>query len=220
MHDEALEAKVRFEAAKKSRNIICVTNRTLCKGDFLKRIEETASCGVGAIILREKDLSENEYRKTAEKFIWICRKYNVEAILHTFVDTAVELGVPSLHLSLETFKNLDENKRLLFKKIGVSCHSAADAAEAEKLGAAYITFGHIFATDCKKGLEPRGVDALKNVCDTVKIPVYAIGGISCGNIESVFRSGASGACIMSGFMKCENVKNFMDTMLGEKCDNV
>ena len=196
--------------------ILCVTNRSLCEGDFFERIDRIASCGVKALILREKDTSAEEYRNMAEKFVGICRKHKVEAVLHSFVDVAIELGVPNIHLSLEAFRKLDEEKKRAFKKIGVSCHSVDDALEAERLGAAYITFGHVFATDCKKGLYPRGVRALKNVCDAVKIPVYAIGGINCGNIGLVFENGAGGACVMSGFMKCECVKDFMGKLIEEK----
>ena len=199
-----------------SRNIICVTNRSLCEGEFLKRIENVASCGVKAIILREKDLSAEEYRNLAEKFVGICRKHKVEAVLHSFSDVAIELGVPVIHMSLEAFRKLDEEKKLAFKKIGVSCHSVDDALEAEMLGAAYVTFGHVFATDCKKGLEPRGVKALKKVCEAVKIPVYAIGGINIENIGLVFENGAGGVCVMSGFMKCEKVNDFMKKLVGEK----
>lgn len=199
-----------------SRNIICVTNRSLCEGEFLKRIEDVASCGVKAIILREKDLSAEEYRNLAEKFVDICRKYKVEAVLHSFADVAIGLGVPAIHLSLEALRKLDEERMKCFEKIGVSCHSVDDALEAERLGAAYVTFGHVFATDCKKGLEPRGVKALKNVCDAVKIPVYAIGGINIENIGLVFENGAVGACVMSGSMKCEKVNDFMKKLVGEK----
>ena len=198
------------------RNILCVTNRSLCEGDFWKRIEEIASSGVKAIILREKDTSEEEYRILAEKFVGICRKYKTEAVLHSFADVAVGLGVPAIHLSLEAFRNLDESKKNRFEKIGVSCHSVDDALEAERLGAAYVTFGHVFATDCKKGLEPRGLSALKKVCEAVKIPVYAIGGINCENIGLVFENGASGACVMSGFMKCESVNDFMKKLIEVK----
>ena len=197
-------------------NIICVTNRSLCEGEFLKRIEDVASCGVKAIILREKDLSAEEYRNLAEKFVGICRKHKVEAVLHSFADVAIELGVPAIHLSLEALRKLDEERMKRFEKIGVSCHSVDDAVEAERLGAAYITFGHVFATDCKKGLDPRGVKALKKVCEAVKIPLYAIGGINIENIGLVFENGASGACVMSGFMACESVKDFMKKLVGEK----
>ena len=184
-------------------NIICVTNRHLCEGDFFERIEKIACSGVTAMILREKDLSEREYSDLAKKFTEICEKHKVEAILHTYVDTAIKLGVRSIHLPLPVFKDLSGEKKNFFRKIGVSCHSVEDALEAEKLGASYITFGHVFATDCKKGLLPRGIDALKNVCKAVKIPVYAIGGVDKKNIASVIEAGAAGACIMSGFMKGE-----------------
>ena len=196
--------------------ILCVTNRSLCEGDFFERIDRIASCGVKALILREKDLSAEEYRNLAEKFVGICRKHKVEAVLHTFVEVASGLGVPAIHLSLEAFRKLDEGKKKTFKKIGVSCHSVEDALEAERLGAAYVTFGHVFATDCKKGLEPRGLSALKKVCDAVRIPVYAIGGINCENIGLVFENGAEGACIMSGFMKCPDAAGFVGKLIEEK----
>lgn len=184
-------------------DMICVTNRHLCEGDFFERIEKIACSGVTAMILREKDLSEREYSDLAKKFTEICEKHKVEAILHTYVDTAIKLGVRSIHLPLPVFKDLSGEKKCFFRKIGASCHSVEDAVMAEKLGASYITFGHVFATDCKKGLLPRGIEALKNVCKAVKIPVYAIGGIDKRNIGSVIEAGAAGACIMSGFMKGE-----------------
>ncbi|MBR4490734.1 thiamine phosphate synthase [bacterium] len=199
-----------------NRNILCVTNRSICEGDFLKRIEDIASCGVKAIILREKDLSAEEYRNLAEKFTEICKKHKIEAVLHTYTDVAIGLGVKSIHLPLPVFKDLSGEKKSFFEKTGVSCHSVEDALEAEKLGASYITFGHVFATDCKKGLEPRGLSALKKVCEAVKIPVYAIGGINCENIGLVFENGAGGACIMSGFMKCRDVAGFVGKLIGVK----
>ena len=68
------------------------------------------------------------------------------------------------------------------------------------LGADYLTAGHIFPTDCKKGLAPRGIDFLQNICQTVQVPVFGIGGIHPGNIEQVLDAGASGVCMMSEMM--------------------
>ena len=73
--------------------------------------------------------------------------------------------------------------------------------EAERLGAAYVTAGHIFTTDCKKGLPPRGLEFLTDVVNAVKIPVYGIGGIDEENITKIMECGAAGGCMMSGFMK-------------------
>ena len=76
------------------------------------------------------------------------------------------------------------------------------ARAAEKLGCTYITAGHGFATDCKKGLAPRGLDFLQAVCRAVDLPVWAIGGITPENFPSVRAAGARGGCVMSGLMTC------------------
>ena len=87
-----------------------------------------------------------------------------------------------------------------FLAVGCSVHSVEEAKEAQKLGATYLTAGHIYTTDCKKGLPPRGLDFLREICNAVTIPVYAIGGIHAGTrqIQEVMDCGASGACIMYG----------------------
>ena len=190
-------------------DILCVTNRTLCREDFLKRVEMIAANNPKGIILREKDLSEKEYKELAEKVLVICKTYDVPCMLHSFIDVAMELGAENIHLPLHILRKVDEKTKETFKIIGVSCHSVEEAIEAERLGCTYITAGHVFVTDCKKGLAPRGLEFLQNVCESVSIPVYAIGGISSENINAVRKVGAAGACVMSGLMRCENVKETM-----------
>lgn len=75
--------------------------------------------------------------------------------------------------------------------------------EAVALGADYLTAGHIYQTDCKKGVPPRGLSFLREVCREIEVPVYAIGGIGLckAQIEEVMAAGAKGACIMSGMMQ-------------------
>ncbi len=87
------------------------------------------------------------------------------------------------------------------KRIGTSIHSVEDAVFAESHGADYITAGHIFTTDCKKGLPGRGIDWLKSICHAVSIPVYAIGGISDANISMLSDCNIAGYCMMSASMR-------------------
>lgn len=190
-------------------DILCVTNRTLCRENFLERVEEIAANHPKGIILREKDLIEEEYKRLAEEVLHLCKKYEVPCILHSFVDAAMELGAENIHLPLYILRKMDEKKKETFKIIGASCHSVEEAQEAERLGCTYITAGHVFVTDCKKGLAPRGLDFLKNVVESVSIPVYGIGGIDNENINEVRNTGGAGAGIMSGLMRCENVKETM-----------
>lgn len=190
-------------------DIICITNRKICKEDFLTRIEKIASANPFAIILREKDLDESEYKELAEKVLKIGKKYNTEIILHNYAQIAVELNCKAIHMPLSELKKLDKDVLKNFSVIGASCHSIDDVENAVKLGCTYVTAGHIFATDCKKGVPPRGTEFLKSICDFSPVPVYAIGGIDSDNYNQIKSCGAAGACVMSSAMLCDNVSDFL-----------
>lgn len=189
--------------------LLCVTNRKLVKEDFIQRIEAIAACRPDGIILREKDMDSEEYKSLAIEVIGICGKYNTTCILHGHVETALELGWDNIHIPLQDLIKLSSEIRSKFKLLGSSCHSISQAKECEKLGCNYAIAGHIFDTDCKKGLPGRGVEFYKEVCDRVNIPIFAIGGISPANYRLLANCNGAGICIMSGGMECENVKEYL-----------
>ena len=196
-------------------DILCVTSRALCADDFLGRIGRIAAARPAGILLREKDLPEGEYKALAQRVLRICERHRVPCILHTFADAAAELGAGALHVPLPVLREMTAGQKGRFTTLGASCHSVEDALEAQRLGCTYITAGHIFDTDCKKDLPGRGLEFLKAVCESVSIPVYAIGGIRVENIAAVRRAGAKGACVMSGLMQCADVENYLKSFGGE-----
>ena len=167
--------------------IVCVTSRKLCEKPLEKRLGELAKLGLRNVILREKDLSEEEYIALAKKIMPIP---DIELTLHNFPNAARRLSINRIHLPLSmlTVELCEE-----FETVGASVHSVEEAHRAEQLGASYIIAGHIFATDCKRDLPPRGLEFLDSVCRAVKIPVYAIGGITPENLQAVLSTGAKGA---------------------------
>ena len=195
-----------------------ISNRKLCENENLeKQIEKIFSAyqrkiilenfEIIALTLREKDLYKNEYLKLVEKIYPICQKYRIDLILHQNYDLVLEdkYNIEGIHLSYNTFKSLNKNirKELIkkYKKIGVSIHSIDEAKEVENLGATYIVAGHIFKTDCKKDLEPRGLKFIQELSLILTIPIFAIGGINQENSHLVINSGAFGVCMMSSLMK-------------------
>ena len=195
-----------------------ISNRKLCENENLeKQIEKIFSAykrkiiledfEVVALTLREKDLYKNEYLKLVEKIYPICQKYRIDLILHQNYDLRLDnkYNIKGLHLSYNTFKSLNKNIReeliKKYKKIGVSIHSIDEAKEVENLGATYIVAGHIFKTDCKKDLEPRGLKFIQELSLILTIPIFAIGGINQENSHLVINSGAFGVCMMSSLMK-------------------
>lgn len=186
--------------------VIAVTNRKLVKRDFEDQIRIVCSVHPKAIVLREKDLTPDEYFDLAGRVDEICRLYHVPLILHNFADVAEKMGKTRIQLPLPVLKGLSEKEKLKFERIGTSVHSVEEAAEAVGCGADYLVAGHIFTTECKKGVPPRGLDFLKAVCSRVSVPVYGIGGIKRDEkqIASVIDAGAAGVCIMSGMMNLDH----------------
>ena len=196
-------------------DILCVTNRALCREDFLTRVRAVAKAHPAGIILREKDLSPEEYRALAAEVMAICSASGVPCILHTFAEAAMALGADKLHMPLLLLRQISKEDRAGFSLLGASCHSVGDAVEAQRLGCTYITAGHVFDTGCKQGLPGRGLAFVREVCESVSIPVYAIGGIGPENIGAVRRSGAAGACVMSGAMTCAGPEEFLALLRGD-----
>lgn len=154
------------------------------------------------LLVREKSLPETEYLELFKR-LW---KRSREAgdgktriIPHTYPAAARQCGW--LHLPFPLFQEYHREGKLSNLHCGTSVHSVEEAKLAQGLGAAYVTAGHIFATDCKRGVPPRGLEFLNEVCEAVRIPVYAIGGIHKGNLPLVDGSGAAGACMMSEYMQ-------------------
>ena len=164
---------------------IAVTNRHLCEGDFLERIRQIAQGDeYNAILLREKDLSHEEYEELAKKVLKITNLAGKKCILHPFV-----------HIPLSVMAQMSqkerENLRKSVKEMSTSIHSLEQLKEAEAYSMDFVIAGHIFATDCKKDLPPRGLSFLKNICDNSEVPVYAIGGMTKEREPEVMRKGAS-----------------------------
>lgn len=228
----------------KGVNWIAVTNRKLCEGDFLEQIRLLADSGVHKIILREKDLSPDEYERLAEQVLRICEGTRTECVLHSYLDVAEHLHAKKIHMPLSIFdsiiggenqviqKNQDNARTRIqesekdselyvrlaqFDSLGFSTHSIEQVRQAEQIlrkvkqvakseqimteANAYLTAGHIFATDCKKGLPPRGIPFLQEMVAATSLPVYAIGGISPQNAHEAIEVGAAGVCLMSWCMR-------------------
>ena len=184
---------------------IVITNRTLVQGSFLEQMEKVVCLHPQGVILRERDLSDEEYEALAEKVLGICAREKVSCFLHSRIPIARRLGCTDIHLSIPYVQSMSETEReelrRSFAQVSISCHSMEDMELAVQAGASQIILGTIFETDCKKGLPGRGLEFLENVCKEVDIPVYAIGGITAEKMPQILGTGAAGGCMMSGFMQ-------------------
>lgn len=193
--------------------IVAITDRTVSfRRNFIEQVEKIVEARPDVLILREKDLSLNDYEYLAAECMRICESHNVRFCVNTFIDVAEKLNVDAVNVS---YGSLATNKKRLerFKEVWVSVHSEEEAISAEGLGATHIIYGNVFETSCKPGAKGRGPDALRDICKHVNIPVLAVGGIDYRNIGSVMMTGCAGVCIRSLFMESAEPRDIMKLLL-------
>ena len=184
---------------------IVITNRHLVQGDFLKQLEKVTKLHPHALILREKDLTDDAYESLAKKVFDLCKREDITCFLHTKIEIARKIGCQNIHLSIPVLKGLSETEKKAltedFCEISISCHSMEDVEIAMAGGATQIILGTIFETECKKGVLGKGVEFVREICQKCPLPVYAIGGMNLQRLPLVIYAGAAGCCKMSGFMQ-------------------
>ena len=184
---------------------IVITNRHLVQGDFLKQLEKVTKLHPHALILREKDLTDDAYEILAKKVFDLCKREDITFFLHTKIEIARKIGCQNIHLSIPVLKGLSETEKKAltedFCEISISCHSMEDVEIAMAGGATQIILGTIFETECKKGVLGKGVEFVREICQKCPLPVYAIGGMNLQRLPLVIDAGAAGCCMMSGFMQ-------------------
>lgn len=190
--------------------IIAVTDREHTIRPFTEQLRLIAEGRPDMVIIRDKNCSIDEFREFAAECRDICSEFDVDVCVNTYCQIAKELGIRKVQLPMQILSERKGKDDSILT--GASVHSIQDAKDAEELGADWLVFGNVFETSCKVGKAGAGTDMLKEVCESTSLPVYAIGGVTADNIRSVMRSGASGACIMSGLMMAERPSEVIDRL--------
>lgn len=186
--------------------LIAVTDSATCPrplAEQIERLTKLTELRPHAVILRAKSLDKAAYCSLALQAQQSCEAAGIPLILHSDWHLARELGISMLHLPLALLRQISEYERAYFTWLSTSVHSVGEAQEAQELGATVLIAGHIYTTQCKAGLAPRGLGFLQAVCSAVSLPVYAIGGIGFDATQhaELQANGARGACVMSAYMR-------------------
>lgn len=188
-----------------------ITDRKLVTrhSSLVTAVEEALKGGVKAVQLREKNLTIRGLLDMAYKLREITEIYKAKLFINDRVDVAMAVEADGVHLGQSSMPAHAAKKASKGKLVaGVSTHSLAEALEAERDGADFITFGPVYPTPSKlKYGEPVGTDALNKVCNAVSIPVFAIGGIKTENIKSVLDPGADGVAVISAILGSADIKH-------------
>ncbi|GIO34015.1 MULTISPECIES: thiazole tautomerase TenI [Paenibacillus] len=122
-------------------------------------------------------------------------------VVNDRADVAAAAGVQGVQLAYHSLDVTDVKEWFPQLRIGRSVHSLKEAVEAEKKGADYVFFGHVYPTASKPDSPARGLRELKLLASRTRIPVIAIGGVKPANVAETLKAGASGVAVMSGILE-------------------
>ena len=180
-----------------SKPFLCViTDEAFCP---VTLAENALRGGAAMIQLRHKSASANQLLSWAIEIRKLCSNYQALFIINDRADIAMASQADGVHLGQHDLP-LAAARKLLGNSfiIGVSASSVPEALQAERDGADYIGFGHIFPTSSKeKGFLPLGPQTLREAASLVCLPIIAIGGINAENAPSLIALGASAVAVIA-----------------------
>lgn len=174
---------------------------------FLEKVETACRSGVTMIQLREKNLTTNQYYHLAKQVKEITDAYQVPLIIDDRLDICLAVDAAGLHIGDDELPVSVARKVLGPEKIlGVTAKTVKRALEAETSGADYLGTGAIFPTTTKENAPITLISTLKTICQTVAIPVVAIGGLTSENIDQLAATGIAGVAVVRDLMQAEDIE--------------
>jgi thiamine-phosphate diphosphorylase len=190
--------------------LYAITNRKcLQEGITLESAVEQAILGGATMVqLREKEVTTEEYIKTATSINATCRRYDIPLIINDSVTVCKAVHASGVHLGLSD-GSVEEARKILGDDyiIGATAHNLNEAKRAFELGADYLGVGAAFGSSTKMDASKiTTLDMYKEITKAVPIPVVAIGGINYDNVQNLKGLGLSGIAVISGIFGALDIK--------------
>ena len=181
-----------------------ITDRnSLARKDLLACIERVIDWGADFVQIREKDLADRKLFELTSKTVALARGSRCRILVNGRADIALASGADGVHLPSAGLRlpNLASwlPKHFL---VGMSVHSVREGCYAAREGADYVLLGPVFATPSKLRYgSPLGLETLRAVCAKTSVPVFGLGGIGPGQIDSILAAGSAGVAGIGLFQR-------------------
>ncbi|WP_409198570.1 thiamine phosphate synthase [Methanobrevibacter acididurans] len=199
---------------------LVTNNKNKTEDEFLNIIEKAAKGGITMLQVREKELPLTEFLEIGKKVQKIAKKYNIPFIIDNNVAIAMDLEADGVHVG-QTDIDAAEVRKVIGPDmlLGVSAQTVEQAKKAENDGADYIGSGAVFPSPTKPNAPHISLQDLKNIADSVNIPVVVIGGVNESNVKDFKGTNIEGICVVSAIMESkdpeftsENLKKEFDAI--------
>lgn len=193
---------------KNNMLLYAVTDRAWTQTlSLYEQIELALKGGTTCLQLREKELSDEEFLLEAIATKKLCEQYKIPFIINDNVQVAISSGADGIHVGQSDMQA--QNVRQMIGSdmiLGVSVQTVEQAILAQSQGADYLGVGAVFSTSTKADADAVSHKTLKEICDSVNIPVVAIGGIYKHNIMQLKGSGVDGVALVSAIFARDDIE--------------
>ena len=193
--------------AESMLRLYAVTDRSWLGNQTLaQQVEQALRGGATCVQLREKELNDTDFLAEARELKALCARYGVPLIINDNVELALEVDADGVHVGQEDMDARDVRGLIGPDKIlGVTAKTLEQAQKAQQAGANYLGSGAVFGSTTKLNARPMTKELLQSICESVQIPVVAIGGIHRGNIAFLAGTGIRGAAVVSGIFSAADI---------------
>lgn len=175
--------------------------------EFVELVRAVIAGGADVVQLRDKQLDDRTLLDRARQLRDLTRGTPTRFILNDRPDLALLAEADGVHLGQAELSVKDARQIVGPRRaIGVSTHSLEQARQAVLDGADYIGVGPTFASQTKSFAQFPGVDLLREVASELKLPAFAIGGITLDNLPHVLETGCVRVAIAGAIMNAEDVR--------------
>lgn len=188
--------------------VYAVTDRAWTgEKSLMEQVKEALEGGITFLQLREKKLSKEAFLQEAKEMKQLAEKYKVPFVINDNIEIAQKSGADGVHVGQDDMP-VEEVRKILGedKIIGVSAHNVEEALKAQKSGADYLGVGAVCQTATKSDASVVSMEEMKKICESVSIPVVAIGGIHKDNLSMLENTGVDGIAVVSAIFAAKDIK--------------
>ena len=206
---------------KKAMPLYLVTDRRWLKESLIQTVEKAIQGGVTCVQLREKNFNHEQLIEEGKQLLALCHQYHIPLIMNDYVDMMLEIQADGVHVGQGDMDAKKVREMIGPDKIlGVSVRTVEQALKAQQDGADYLGVGSVFVTHTKDDAKKVEIQTLKDICQSVDIPVIAIGGIGQNNLLQLKGTGIDGVAVVSAIMAQDDVFKAAQNLKGKVKEDI
>lgn len=171
------------------------------KRTILGRLRDFAERGIELIRLRAAGMNASDYLRLAREAVILAEARGAALMIQGAPAWVEETGAAGLHLRAHELMRLTERPIDRTRWLAASCHDVEQLRQADRIGVDFVVLGPVKPTATHPGAKPLGWTAFTELVGAIRLPVFALGGLSDDDLIRAKQHGAQGIAGIRCFLR-------------------